>query len=63
MKKYVENMKEYEDICEKCEGIPPTIYILLDLEKFRDLPLYIVFGSLKNSELSHYIGSGLLYSL
>ena len=38
MKKYVENRKEY-----------PLLYRLWDLEKFLRLPLYISFGTWKNS--------------
>jgi len=40
-KYYVENMEEY-----------PLLYILLGLEKFQDLSLYIGFGTWKNSEPS-----------
>ena len=48
MKKYVENMKEYKEICGKYEEISPTIPLDLeksppynrfwDLEKFRQKP-------------------------
>ena len=39
MKKYAENMEEY-----------PFFYILWDLDKFHGLPLYIGFGTSKDSE-------------
>ena len=42
MKKYVENMKEFEGIGGKYEGIP-LLCRLWDLEKFRDLSLYVGF--------------------
>ena len=47
MEEYVGNMKEYEEMKEY-----PLLYKLWDLEKFRDLPLCIVFGTWKNAELS-----------
>ena len=46
----MENMKEYEEICGKYEGIF-LLFRLWDLDKFRDLPLYIGFGTYTNSEL------------
>ena len=39
MKKYKENMKEYNEICGKYERTL-LLYSLWDFEKFRDLPLY-----------------------
>ena len=45
-KKYVENIGKYEEIREKYEGIP-LLDRLWDLEKFRELFLYIGFGTLK----------------
>ena len=49
MKKSVGNMKEDEEIRGKYEGILSILYRLWDLETFRDLPLYISFGTWKNS--------------
>ena len=59
MKEYVENMKEYAENMKKY----PLLYRLWNLEKFRDLPLYIGFGTWKYSELSPYVGSGPLHIL
>jgi len=41
----MENMKKHEEISGKYEGELPIIYRLPDLEKFRDLPLFIGFGT------------------
>ena len=54
MKEYEENIKEYDVKCGKYEGIP-LLCRPWDLEKFRDLPLYIGFGTWRNSELSSFL--------
>ena len=57
MKKYLENIKEYEihgkyeKICGKYERIP-LIHGLWDLEKFQDCHLYMGFETWKTSEPS-----------
>ena len=54
MKKYVESMKEYEEISGKYE----EIYNIS-----RNTPYYTDTGIWKNHKLSSYVDSGPLYSL
>ena len=59
MKKYVENLKEYEEICQYILDLygpwdlkkfrVPSLYSFWDLEKFRILPFYVGLGTWKNS--------------
>ena len=52
---YVENMKEYEEICQYIGfGTPISIWAW-DLKKFRILLLYIGLGTWKNFDLYPYI--------
>ena len=68
LKEYVKNM-EYEEICQYIGfGTPTSIWVLekfrappsyslCDLEKFRILPLYMGFGTVKIPRLSFLLGS------
>ena len=52
MKKYVEDMRKYEEnMKEYAENKKeyPSLYRLWNLEQFRALPLYVGFGTWKNS--------------
>ena len=56
MEEYVKNMKGYEEICGKYEKIMKKH--VGSSEKYRmapSSPLYIAYGTWKNSELSHQI--------
>ena len=56
--KYEGICEKHEEICKKYEGISPFIYSPWDFDKFRFHPLYIGFGTWKNSELRLHVVSG-----